>query len=652
MYTVSMQNLYRMSVRIVAGTFIRCAVVFSLIAMNVQAAVYHVDIKNITKNGLDGQRENAFGTIQQAVDRCEPGDTVVVHPGVYHEVVRITRGGTPERYIRILADKVEKDRVVISGAVKEIRSKAIAWECSDASLGLYRIPLSYGPTRVLADRIDVPVYLNLEDLKAFRFLQDDYPGHRHGFAWNKSDGQLYIRLRSDGAYGATNPNDAVMAVSPPPNGRVADGPNGDKRYLFSIRTPGAACIIIDGFTFEAPGWAAIAAESGDLTVRNCWFYGCRSAVSGERPKGSETRSSDRVVVEQCYFTQYPTFRDIEDTIRSEAEIQKKKSEWWQRIMHWQRKGGLPPKSGGVGADRSYEAGFTKLMGRDWTVRSNYIFEAFEGLSGSSVSRSENARIYANRFERICDQAVESEDHSKGLAIFENLVIDVFEPFSWQPLNGTPFPGPVFIHDNTIVQTPETAAMWEVAGNNGGIFKIGCKDDRNWEGGKMGDIPRDVTEAPGGFWVFHNTVYVPRGQVLTSLNTTGRKYIGFYFFNNIFAAAGFTAAPGRTNRDAPGTVFDHNIAAPVEFDGTAVGPFTNGYGPHGKKYDTASRVFEEVNPAVGSFKIREEIVSGVGYTERLVPGTRENIPKQIPLRSTPGALPFRHAVGPQQREQYE
>jgi len=64
---------------------------------------WHVSEKG--RDGADGSAEQPARTIQFAVDRSRPGDTVIVHPGIYPEPIRITRGGTKDRPIVIRAAK-------------------------------------------------------------------------------------------------------------------------------------------------------------------------------------------------------------------------------------------------------------------------------------------------------------------------------------------------------------------------------------------------------------------------------------------------------------------------------------------------------------------------------------------------------------------
>ena len=55
------------------------------------------------RDGRDATAERPVKTIQFAVDRALPGDTIIVHPGLYPEPVAITRGGTAERPIVLRA---------------------------------------------------------------------------------------------------------------------------------------------------------------------------------------------------------------------------------------------------------------------------------------------------------------------------------------------------------------------------------------------------------------------------------------------------------------------------------------------------------------------------------------------------------------------
>ncbi|GHB91135.1 DUF1565 domain-containing protein [Cerasicoccus arenae] len=526
-----------------------------------EAVTLFVDVKTGDDSSSGKLQETPLKTIQAAVNVAQPGDQILVSPGVYHENVLLMRGGTSDEPLEIIALDGGCYQTVLSGAVPSVRSGDLEWELVDQTRGLYRIPFEYRPVRVLADRVDLLPYEQLDDLIAFRRLADEYPGNSHGFAWDADTKSLYVRLRADGKYGVTDPNQAVMAVGPrTAGGRWGATPNRTDNFLIALNFSGEAHVVIDGFTFETPGMAGVFSNPDDLTVRNSWFFGCRYGVAGR-----EDGDTARVVVENCFYTQFPAYTDIEEVIR--AEYAKSTTSVNMRMpIHWQRKAGFLPVTGGLQAPYSYETGLIRRIGREWTVRANWIFEAFEAFSSGSVSNSNDSIIENNRIERICDNAFETEEHAKALTIRGNLVIDVFEPFTWQPLNGAPLPGPIYIYDNIFEQTAADIELWKLGYSRGGVFKIGIKHDRFWDSGKMADVPRDRTPAPGGFWVVNNTLISPYKRMFTSLNPAGRKFENFYFINNIIMTWEF--AQSRLPSGPEGIVYYGNAVSFVQGDAQA------------------------------------------------------------------------------------
>jgi parallel beta-helix repeat protein len=61
----------------------------------------------------EGTGEAPLRTLQAAVDRAGPGDTILLHPGIYSESVRITRGGEAGRPITLRA--IEKGTAILDG---------------------------------------------------------------------------------------------------------------------------------------------------------------------------------------------------------------------------------------------------------------------------------------------------------------------------------------------------------------------------------------------------------------------------------------------------------------------------------------------------------------------------------------------------------
>ncbi len=76
-----------------------------------QAEVYHVDVKGNDDKGA-GSNERPWRTIQRALEECEAGDTVLVHPGVYAERVEFNNSGSATKgWISLLGE----DGATISG---------------------------------------------------------------------------------------------------------------------------------------------------------------------------------------------------------------------------------------------------------------------------------------------------------------------------------------------------------------------------------------------------------------------------------------------------------------------------------------------------------------------------------------------------------
>ena len=95
-------------------------VAFGLVfAAWMDAATLHVDGVNgdDARSGLS--RADAWRTIQHAADAVNPGDTVLIEPGVYFEHVALTRTGTAA--LPILFRAAGRDAIV-SGAHAAIRA--------------------------------------------------------------------------------------------------------------------------------------------------------------------------------------------------------------------------------------------------------------------------------------------------------------------------------------------------------------------------------------------------------------------------------------------------------------------------------------------------------------------------------------------------
>ncbi len=502
----------------------------------VGAVQYHVDAQ-AGDDARDGtSAATAFRTIQRAADRVVAGDEVIVGPGLYPAGLQIRAQGTATQPITFRADRVAFGRVVLSGADPAIRAGRVPWTLEDAGLGLYSVPYAGPlPTRVLYSGTDLFPYRSLEALRTFQATPDN-PGPRHGCWLDPAGQKLYVRLHASGRYGSTNPADHVMAVAP--------GAGPGARW-FGITPPEttlygcgvlagvgqAAFVVLEGFTFETPGAAGVFVDANDVTVRNCWFRGCRSGVAGRLPKAADySDSTNRVILDHCDYTQYPAFQDGRE-ILLEALADPARRATWSRYCWWTR------KSGDHGVAINYENGVAAWIGEDWIIRGCRLWDCFETIGAVGNRRSSGLRLHDNRFEGVLDNALEFEDRSKHLFCYRNVFVDVFEPFSWQPLKGPPWPGPIYVYENLVYATPENAGIWDGAyANAAAIFKIGASL-KQWDNPSYAERLRTVSKAEvavpePGLLIYNNTIWCPRAKLYEVIGGYAMKVRNVRIANNL------------------------------------------------------------------------------------------------------------------------
>lgn len=509
---------------------------------------YYVDVQHgdDAQDGLTPQ--TAYAHIQKAVDQVNPGDTVILAPGEYFESVVVQRMGLPDKPITIKADRVQKGFVVISGADRAIRQKQIRWQLEDAALQLYSIPSPTAglPSTVLYSGADLYPYRDLEHLKTFTVPKSlsktkdvDVPGPNHGYTWSEKTGRLYVRLHASGRYGSTDPNEHTMTVAPLPDG-VGYGMLGAASHsLSNIRILGdgwPAHVIVDGLTFESPSLAGVYTSASDVTIRNCWFVGCRVGVCGNGGDQLYDRGrANRINVHHCVYTQWPVYDDGVETI-----LQARKRN--EPELFWHRK---HPNEGLPGGRFIYETGLLGNAGRDWDIHHNLVSNAFEAFSGHGTSTTQNLCIHDNIIEKMLDNAVETENHSQGMQFYRNVLRDVFSPISWQPQRGKPYPGGIRIYQNVIYNTPEHLAVFGF--RHPPVFKI------------MGESFAPI--ASPGLLCYNNTIYWPDAQLLGA-SATGNHPDQLGFFNNIFAVD-VCFRPGSEWEPDEAYTFARNLVAAID-----------------------------------------------------------------------------------------
>lgn len=500
-------------------------------ALYCSAATLHVD--NSAKLDGDGSATHPFHTIQKAADIVNPGDTVVIYPGIYYETVRLRRFGKAERPVTFRADKIMKNRVIITGADPAIRRGESKWQLFDEATKTYVIDYAKPQAaRILYSGTDMFPYQSLERLMTFE-ARPGVPGPRHGFFVDPKAKKLYVRLRPDGRYGSSNPNQHQMAVSPPPMSYGDEEKSDSQSYNFGLlgKAGQDIYVVIDGITFETPGHSAVYASGNNVVIRNCYFVGCRAGGVFGRvvnyPEHGMSEASCDIIVEFCEWHSFPVFDDVKELIELVSSGRIKLAPENQRFHYWIH------KARANGTADSYETGIAKQIGRNWTIRNCYIHDCFEGLA--NLNYGENTIFEDNLFERCVDNAIETEDHAKNCHIRRNRFVDIFQAISWQPLRGEPWPGPIYIYQNLFSRTPGNN-FWYDRWGGGGTFKIGApfsQWDRSPYKETLANVNKNHVVIPApGLLIFNNTIIDPSARLVCELGSAQQKLDNVSFYNNI------------------------------------------------------------------------------------------------------------------------
>ena len=527
------------------------------------AATYHVSDQtgDDTLDGLD--EKTAWKTLARACEKVAAGDTVIVHPGVYFESVRLEKTGTAEKPIRFTADAVEKNRVILTGARRDIRQGDVIWKTDGTKLGLHSLKVDARPARVLVGETDLFSYPTLAELQTLTFATGA-PGPARGFFYDEKEHRLHVRLAAQD--GDPNPGRHVTKVAPA--GSSAGSVPKTADYNFGVLAAAAGSVIIEGFTFETPGLCGVFAAGGGVTVRDCWFLGCRTGVAGGK-------GADEVTVERCEFTQAPAFADAEEILARASELPEKE------------RAKLPPyfwniRSGGPAA---YDYGLVLHAGARWKILRNYVHDAVDGLSPISLGEAREPEVAGNTFERLLSCAIETGDHCAGLHAHHNFVADAALALSWKPKHGLPWPGPLTFHHNTVTATVRGAKLWLATGVPPACFELHCTDE-NWAGDAMKNVPPSPVKIPGaGLAAFNNTILLPTGDIFSFSGLRYRKIEGLRLLNNLAVTRGFTPARYHDSADLSGMEFNGNVVAAGSSEGR--GPGTRFAGPRGQTFDTAA-----------------------------------------------------------------
>jgi hypothetical protein len=377
-------------------------------------------------------------SLQEASDRLQPGDTLLLEEGTYYQSLKLTRSGTAGNPITIKAKAPGKVIITgamettpkfeqVEGAVYKTKWAAKNWKGSGT-----------GQAWVIADDRNLYNFASMEEMKTFeRGILRGQPQRTPQEGYFYQGEELYIRL-----LGGTDPNKAKVAISRP-----------DVQVLLDIKSQ--EHIVLEGLRFHVAPSSAIVlgkaprseAASKHIVIRDCYFFGFHSSIRGQ--------GSHDVTVEYCQFNNYPTYQ-------------------WMR--YGQLQGGQTWKAmydSGLGGNAISPGGKASA----WKIRHCYIHDCFDGIGVASTGDPDSALLneYAyNLLHNCADDSIEFDAiEYAGVHAHHNVLLDGFCMLGLSPVQA----GGVTIENNIVYVSPEYGLPWGV------IFKFSTPSaSAFWRGG--------------------------------------------------------------------------------------------------------------------------------------------------------------------------
>ena len=348
--------------------------------------------------------------LQAAVNGLQPGDTLILADGTYHQSFKLTRK-TGGQAITIKAQV--PGRAILTGAMAEppafARHEGNVYK---AAWGGKSLP-GDGTGHVFAMADDRCLFNYRSLLETF--VLDGVP--REGF-FVGGDG-LYIRLLGD-----ADPNTVKLRISRP-----------DVTNLVELQ---GEDIVLEGLHLQIAPSAGILIKkpSRRIAIRDCAFTGCYTGVS------SMAKGTVEIAIERCQFGKYPAYQWLRY-----GQMQLNTRDMW-RAMYNSTFGGAAIMPGGQDVAR-------------FQVRNCYIHDHWDGIQTAMtvVKDPKLANEYAfNLFHNCNDDTIEFDSTEyAGVRVHHNVFLDGHCLLGLSPVLG----GGVTIENNLFYISPEYGLPWGV-----------------------------------------------------------------------------------------------------------------------------------------------------------------------------------------------
>lgn len=387
-----------------------CAVLGVSFGANFSFAAVHL---------VDGKPGAApFQSIQSALDQAQPGDTVRVAPGVYHEHLRFKTGGTAEQPIILEG----QDGAILDGSVEG----KLDWKpADDIAPGVYRAPVGFFPYTVTADgkmittldekrtdpALEHPARDNLRWPSIFKGGTGEagWSGVRALTMYRKKEGDLLIKFRKN-----LDPRTMAITVSPK-----------DPAILI---TGGVNHCVIRGLTIRNAAYGVRIEGAKGILVEKCKIGPADYAVH------MEAKTSNCII------------RHNEMTMAPYSGADPWRAGSWD---NWQAH-----KNAGFYDRYAVRASETK----DCVIHDNFIYDHWDGIqTGWPGALEDNGgmNIYNNVFSNIFDDAMETSGGQKNNRWHNNFV----EKARIGIRIKNPDQGPLYIYENIFVGNKSDMVIW-------------------------------------------------------------------------------------------------------------------------------------------------------------------------------------------------
>jgi len=339
----------------------------------------------VAVNGNDAQGGGAadpLATLQAAADRAHPGDQILVRPGLYHQTVTLSRDGTPQAPIHLVADGAG---VVLDGSDPAYLQRS-DWR-NDGG-GIFSVPFAGVSRLVCVDSLQ-----RLFHVATLAALQANTNGLGQG--WVIEGGRLWVRLEN-----GSSPVGRQVHVARHDIGIRMEADDWRVRG-FEVRYFGT---LFPDFDYVSGGITLIGA-------RRCVVQFCHVHTIGGRNVFLRSRAADNLI-------EHNLVRD-------------------PRLGGW-------PWNVVKGTPDQELTGISNRADRGNVVRYNTIRNTFNGVDariqevGTDENVAADADFHDNVIEQIGDDAVEIDEVSGiNVRVLRNRAIGIFSGISLAPVEQGP-----------------------------------------------------------------------------------------------------------------------------------------------------------------------------------------------------------------------